>query len=129
MPGCISFLSAFLSSTCSAKENRMGTQVCRSKLPGTTHPALHGWVWGEMHLHLASSLGTKQSNRKALACFCVLLCFPFCCFLISELSTILCQLAIPWAYFEGCLINFDEGLLEPGLEFFHLYSEKMEDLP
>lgn len=105
----------------------MGTWVWCPKLPLTIHPALHGWARGEAHQDFMSCLGTEHSNIKALPYFCGLFCFVFIFLLFFNFQTviILCELAIPWAYFGVSLVNL--GLLEPRLEFFPLNSEKMED--
>lgn len=48
-------------------------------------------------------------------------------FFYFQTAIIFCELAIAWAYFGVSLINL--VLLETGLEFFHLHSDKIEDFP
>lgn len=125
MPGCISFLSGFLSSTYSAKENRMGTWVWCPKIPFTTHPAHHGEPGVKCIRIFCLAWALYRETEKLCHAFVFCSVFLFLLFFNFQTVIILHELSIPLAYFGVIFLNL--GLLEPGLEFFHLHSEKLDD--
>lgn len=81
---------------------------------------------GVKHIRILCLAWALNRVTKKL-CYAFVFCFGFAFVLFFNFQTviILCELAIPWAYFGVSSVNL--GLLEPRLKFFHLHSEKLED--
>lgn len=116
MPGCISFLSGFLSSTYSAKESRMGTWVWCPKLPFATHPALHGGPGMKWIRILCLAWALYRATEKLCHAFAFCSVFLFLLFFNFQTVIIVHELASPLAYFGVSFLNL--GLLSQDLNSF-----------